>query len=144
MDPPKKSSTAPPQTSHDEGLEFELTDLSEARRILDDESVSQFYGATTVSPEQWKRLRRSTLPTDRALSGQAIDWLLGLPPNLRPDKLTSQFPRLANALAEAWHEPDECHAALVRLLGEERTGRSGFPPDVRHELIALRDWTQAF
>jgi hypothetical protein len=144
MDPPKKSSTSPPSTLQDEGLEFELTDFGEARRILDDESISQFHVATAVSPAHWKRLRRATMPTDRALSGQAIDWLLSLPPNLRPDKLTSQFPRIANALAGVWHEPNECQAALDKLLDNGRTGRSGFPPEVYDELIALRDWTKAF
>ena len=60
-----------------------------------------FHVETVVSAAHWKRLRRAKLPTDRALGGQAIDWLLSLPPGLHPEKLTRQFPRIANALAQA-------------------------------------------
>ena len=144
MDPPKKPSTPLPSTWQDEGLEFEITDFGEARRILDDESISQFHVETVASPAHWKRLRRATVPTDRANNGRAIDWLLSLPPSLRPEKLSSQFPRIVNALAEVWHESGECQAALDKLLGDGRAGRSGFPREVQDELIALRDWTQVF
>lgn len=145
MDPPKKQPSSPPPSSwQDEGLEFELTDFGDARRVLDDESISQFHVATTDSPEHWKRHRRAKLPTDRALSGQTIDWLLSLPSSLRPQNLSSQFPRVANALAEAWREPHECQAALDKLLFCERRGRKGFPAAVQDELTALRNWTQVF
>ncbi|MEP7300148.1 MAG: hypothetical protein ABI699_01360 [Caldimonas sp.] len=144
MDPPKKQPGSPASTWQDEGLEFELTDFGDAKRVLDDESISQFHVATLDSPEHWKRARRAKLPTDRALSGRTIDWLLSLPSGLRPQKLSSQFPRVANALAEAWGEPHECQAALDKLLHSERKGRKGFPPEVNYELIALRDWAQVF
>ena len=87
-------------------------------------------------------MRRGTLPTDRALTGRAIDWLLALPPTLRPQNLSVLFPRITNALAEAWHEPQQCQAALDKLLCDGRMGRKGFPFLVRDELIALRNWTQ--
>ena len=144
MDQLKKPSISPASSWQDEGLEFELTDLEEARRILDSESVLQFDVATVVPPEHWKRLRRESLPTDRALTGRAIDWLLALPPTLRPHNLTQQFPRIANAVAEVWDEPQQCQAALDRLLCDGRKGRKGFPVAVRDELMALRNWTQIF
>jgi len=84
-----------PAALQGEGFEFELTDLEEARRVLDSESMSQFDVATVASPAQWKRVRRVTLPTDRALSGRAIDWLLRLPAGVRPEHLSSRFPRIA-------------------------------------------------
>ena len=143
MDPPKKPPATPPSTWQEEGLEFEITDFGEARRVLDDESISQFHVETVVLPAHWKRLRRATLPTDRALSGQAIDWLLSLSPDLRPEKLGEQFPRIANGLAAAWHDPDERQAVFDKLLNGERKGRKGFPPEVHDELVALRDWTVA-
>lgn len=144
MDPPKKQSTTPESFWQEEGFEFEHTDFDEARRILDTESVSQFDVATVVSPDHWKRLRRAKLPTDRALTGGAIDWLVALPPALRPQALTLEFPRIANGLAEVWHEPELFQAALDRLLCDGRKGRKGFPAAVRDELVALRNWTQPF
>jgi hypothetical protein len=143
MDQPKKPPTSP-ESVWGEGLEFELTDIEDARRTLDAESVSQFDVFTVDRPEHWKRLRRASLPTDRALTGQAIDWLLALPPTLRPQLLSRQFPRIVNALAEVWHEPEQCQAAFDRLLRDGRKGRKGFPPAVHDELEALRNWTQVF
>ena len=142
MDPPKKSSTSVPSPWQGESLEFEVTDFGEAKRILDDESISQFHVERVVSTEQLKRLRRATLPTDRALSGHAIDWLINLPASLRPQKLSAQFPRIANALAQVWHEPNQRQAVLDKLFDDGRNGRSGFPPEVRYELVVLRDWMQ--
>ena len=144
MDPPNKpSASAPANAWQDGALEFEITDFGEARRVLDDESISQFHVETVVKPAHWKRLRRAPLPTDRALSGQAIDWLLSLPRELHPKKLSTQFPRVANALAQAWHESSERQAALDKLFDDGRAGRSGFPREVQAELAALRDWINA-
>lgn len=151
MSPANDQTDSPAASWHDEGLEFELTDFDEARRVLDEESISQFDVAGAASPAQWKRLRRPSLPTDRALSGQAIDWLLRLPPGLRPEQLGTQFPRIAHALAVVWNEPTACQVALDKLIASERKGRQGFPPLVQRELIALRDrmvglreWDQPF
>ncbi len=147
MDPPKKpppAPPAPPESDWGEGLEFELTDIDEARRILDAESVSQFDVSGFDRPEHWKRIRRVSLPTDRALTGKAIDWLMALPTALRPQLLSRQFPRIVNALAEVWDQPELCHAAFARLLADERKGRKGFPGGVHDELEALRNWTQVF
>lgn len=143
MDPPEKPPKAP-ESVWDEGLDFELTDIAEARRILDVESISQFDVAGIDRPQQWKRLRRASLPTDRALTGHAIDWLLSLPPALRPQLLGRQFPRIANALAEVWQDPELCRAAFDRLLNDARKGRKGFPAAVHDELDALRKWTEVF
>ena len=134
----------PPSSSswQEEALEFEFTDVEEARRILDSESLSQFDGSRVVPPERWKGLRRGKLPTDRALTGRAIDWLLALPSTVRPQNLSLQFPRITNALAEVWHERRQCQAALDNLICDGRPGRKGFPLVVREELIALRTWTQ--
>ena len=142
MDPRGKPSKSPP--SGDEGLDFELTDFAEARRILDNESISQFEVATIVPQEQWQRRRRHQLPTDRALTGHAIEWMTSLPPKLRPEQLSRQFPRITNALAEVWDDPQACQEALNRLVCDVRKGRKGFPRAVRDELVALSHWTQLF
>ena len=142
MDQCKKLSDHLSSSWQHEGLEFELTDVEEARRILDSESMSQFGMTSTVSPDRWKKLRRGKLPTDRALTGGAIDWLLALPPTLRPQYVSLKFPRIANALAEVWDQPQQCQVVLDKLLCDGRTGRTGFPVVVREELIALRKWKQ--
>lgn len=143
MDPQDKPPDPPEPHWLDEGLEFELTDFEDARRVLDNESISQFDVATTLTPEQLNKLRRPLLPTDRALNGKGIDWLLSFSPDLRPDRLGLLFPRVANALADVWHDPDERQGAVERLLGSERKNRKGFPPDVKAELAALRRWMEA-
>ena len=144
MDPNDKSPPPAPESKWDKGLEFELTDFDEARRILDGESDSQFDVASIARPEHWKRVRRASLPTDRALTGHAIGWLLGLPATLRPQALSRDFPRIVNVLAELWHEPERCQAAFDKLLCDKRKGRKGFPAAVHDELVALRNWTQVF
>jgi hypothetical protein len=126
-----------------EGLEFEITGVEEARRVLDGDLLTPTPVATAGSPAEWKPHRRETRPTDRALSGQAIDWLLSLPPGVRPKHLGTQFPRIAHALATVWDEPDACRVELGKLLAGERKGRRGFPYPVRQELVALRDLAQA-
>lgn len=143
MDTKEKESDPRATSWQQEGLEFEITDLDEARRVLDNESVSQFDVATFAPPEQWKRVRRDKLPTDRALGGQAIDWLMSLSPDLRPEKLAKQFPRIANALAAVWSDSGERQAALDKLVDSDRKMRAGFPREVRQELAALRNWAIA-
>lgn len=143
MDPATTPKPAEPDP-RDGGLDFVHTDIDDARRVLDEESVSQFDVATVVSSNQWKRLRRATLPSDRALTGRGIEWLLALPPNLHPKHLSHRFPRIANGLAEVWDDAVLCRDAMHRLLDDTRKGRTGFPPEVRKELVALRDWTEVF
>lgn len=144
MDPSKKppASSSCPSALQDEGFEFELTDLEDARRVLDGESMSQFdvFSIGSQEEDQWKRLRRPKLPTDRALGGAGIDWLLRLPAGVRPQHLGVRFPRIVNALAVVWDDPGERDAALDKLLDDGRRGRHGFPYEVHQELIALRDW----
>ena len=144
MDQDRKPPRTPEPIRPEDVLEFEITDIEDARRVLDEESVTQFDVATTGSPDQWKKLRRATLPTDRALSGRGIDWLMALPPSLRPDQLSRRFPRIINGLAEVWDDPDACHALFARLLEDGRRGREGFPAEVHDELLALRAWTEVF
>jgi hypothetical protein len=143
LDKPRKPFTSA-ESVWDQGLEFEFTDIEEARRIHDAESESQFDVAAIARPQHWKKLRRISLPTDRALTGRALDWMTTLPPTLRPQLLSRQFPRIINALAEVWDEPGQCQVALDRLVCDTRKGRTGFPPAVREELAALRNWAQVF
>jgi len=131
--PPKPSVT-------DTGFDFELTDFAEARSVLDSESLSPAAeAARAVDKEYWVKHRRPRVATDRALTGEALEWLIHLPASLRPDLLSEQMPRLANQIAAAWPHPDECLAALNRLLDDGRIDRRGFSLPLRGEIETLRD-----
>jgi hypothetical protein len=128
--PPKK----PPLP---DALDFELTDFEDAKRSLEelppgvDQAQSLFKG--------WESLRRKPLPTDRALTGVAMDWVVGLPPALRPHATCERYPRVANAVAESWNDLVHSLSVLEHLLQDHRGGRRGFPVPVQQELQALYD-----
>jgi hypothetical protein len=118
-------------------IEFELTDIEHARLALEElpEGVDK---VPTLALNYWEQKRRKPVATDRALQGSTIDWLLKLPPPLRPRELCDRFPRAANALAAAWRDVEQRIEALDELLADRRGNRRGFPPEVRSELQALR------
>jgi hypothetical protein len=117
-------------------IEFELTDLENARLALEElpEGVDK---VPTLAADYWEQRRRKPLPTDRALQGATIDWLLRLPGALQPRRLCDRYPRAANAVAAAWGGPERA-AVLEELLSDRRGKRRGFPPEIRSELEALR------
>jgi hypothetical protein len=117
-------------------IEFELTDLENARLALEElpDGVDK---VPMLAPNYWEQRRRKSLPTDRALQGSTIEWLLKLPAPLRPRELCDRYPRAANAVAAAWHGSERV-AVLDELLSDRRGNRRGFPPEVKSELQALR------
>ena len=66
-----------------------------------------------------------------------MDWILNLDPDARPIHLADGIPRLANALAERWNQPDVAGAFVSDLLIDRRGGRKGFPPEIKRELVML-------
>jgi hypothetical protein len=120
-----------------DALDFELTDFDTARAAHDrlPEGVDRL---PELTPGYWERHRRKPQPTDRALAGATIDWLLALPPSLRPRQLCDQFPRVANAVAAAWADRAERARVLDDLLVDRRGGRRGFPVSVVREIEVLR------
>ena len=108
-------------------------------RLVDEESAS----SKTASPDapvppEAKLRRRNVLEVNRLLSS-TIDWLASLPLQLRPLALATQFPRVANRIAQEWKEPSACRRDFEDLVYDNRGNREGFPPDVLVELLALRD-----
>jgi len=65
-------------------------------------------------------------------------WVAGLPREVRPLALLQQFPRIANMLAQSWHDPAAFREYMFDLLIDRRGGRQGFEQDVRSELLRLR------
>ncbi|HEY3179380.1 MAG TPA: hypothetical protein VGL25_10920 [Casimicrobiaceae bacterium] len=65
-------------------------------------------------------------------------WIASLPREIRPLALLQQYPRIANMLAQSWHDPSAFREYMFDLLIDRRGGRQGFPQDVRAELLRLR------
>jgi len=130
--------THPNDPAHHEfdALDFELTDISDARHALD-ELPAGLSTAQTLQPGYWLERRRKPTATDRALTGAAIDWLIGLPQALRPTNTCERYPRIVNAIAESWKQPAERDALLDSLINDRRSQRAGFPLPVRLEIEAL-------
>ena len=84
------SQSSPPDSRPLGTIEFELTDLSDARQVMDDlpPGVREL---EKLAPGYWEQRRRKSLVTDRALTGAALDWLIKLPPEVRPRPCASSF-----------------------------------------------------
>jgi hypothetical protein len=65
-------------------------------------------------------------------------WLAMLAPDVQPQALAAQFPRLANRIAADWGSPEMCRSFLYQLLVDRRGNRQGFPANVTGEILALR------
>ncbi len=118
-------------------FEFELTDIVEARKALD-ELPAGIERLQMLAPGYWLSHRRKPESSDLALTRAASDWMMGLQPDLRPQAGAQRFPRLVNAIARCWATPLECDSLLDGLLNDRRPGRQGLPPAVRAEFGALR------
>ena len=131
--------TAPPNPppAPGEGFEFELTDLESARMALDDAVIDIVRQNAPKDPAEWAKRRRAPSPSDRALTGEAITWMLSLPDPVRPEQLAQRMPRLANQIAAVWNDRLRCASALHALTIDDRGGRRGLPSDILDEVRAL-------
>jgi hypothetical protein len=120
----------------EEPLTFETTDFADARRALD-EPPAGLEVARLLREPSWATRRRPPEPTDHAILGRTVDWLLQLAPAARPTRLADAIPRIANALADRWSDPPAAAAYVGDLLVDRRGGRKGFPPEIKRELVML-------
>ena len=108
-------------------------------RLVADKRVSPGTASPDAeAPPEAKLRRRNVLEVNRLLSS-TIDWLASLPVPVRPLALATQYPRVANRIAQEWKEPSACRRDFEDLVYDNRGNREGFPPDVLVELLALRD-----
>lgn len=128
---------ASPPSAQPDAFEFEITDFTTARAELD-RPPAGVGRVAELQPGYWEQRRRKAQASDRALTGATIDWVLALPPSLRPRRLCEHYPRVANAIADAWRDPIERKRVLDDLLSDRRGGRRGFPLEVVQEVEALR------
>jgi len=130
------SSQPPQKPPAPDSIDFEITDFDQARQVLND--LPPGVGRVkTLEPGFWEQQRRKPTPTDRALTGAAMDWVIALPPALRPHATCEHFPRVVNAIADAWADTAFSLQVLDHMINDHRGGRRGFPAAVQHELVAL-------
>lgn len=67
-------------------------------------------------------------------------WLMALPPAVRPRALAMQFARIANLLCASWEHPPDCRRYINDLLIDRRGGRRGFPKPVAREIQVLSEY----
>jgi hypothetical protein len=136
------STQQPPKPAPPGSIDFEITDFDAARQVLDDlpPGVGR---AKALEPGFWEQQRRKPTPTDRALTGVAMDWVIGLPPLLRPHNACEHFPRVVNAIASAWSDTAYSVQVLDHMINDYRGGRRGFPAAVQDELAALLNHQRA-
>jgi hypothetical protein len=132
---PSKPATPP------DSIDFELTDFEDARHALE-ELPPGIESVKNLRPGYWEQQRRKPLATDRALTGGSMEWVISLPPTLRPHTLCEQFPRIVNLVAECWPDVSRSSAILDQLVNDRRGNRRGFPPAVQTELAALQNYLQ--
>lgn len=135
------SNTKPVPSDSAGAIEFEFTDVKDARRVADETVVVG--NIERLMPGYWEEQRRKPTPADRALTGAGIDWMLSLPAEARPSVLCEQFPRIANHLAERWHDLPGTRMDLMRLLADERGQRKGFSLQIQQEIGRLAAHVQS-
>jgi len=117
-------------------VEFERVSIDEAREVLDQLPPDVARMLESV-PGYWPSNRRPPLATDRALTGRTMDWMGQLPEPVRPTLTVLRYPRVVNAIAEAWADAKQRSATFEHLLNDRRIGRRGFPVDIEREIAAL-------
>ncbi len=130
------ASQQPPKPPPPGSIDFEITDFEHARQALD-ELPPGIAEVKHLQPGYWEQQRRKPTPVDRALTGAAMDWVISLPPTLRPHITCEQFPRVVNAIASAWADAAYSLQVLDHMINDYRGGRRGFPAAVQQELQAL-------
>lgn len=99
-------------------------------------SEAQLRAAAALN-EQGRRKRGNAEPSNVALP-RTLAWAATLPPGVRPQELIRSFGRIANLLAASWDNAEATVAYLHELIVDTRGCRSGFPPEVASELLALQ------
>jgi len=92
----------------------------------------------TWAKERYVRQRKHA-PLNRLLPHTLL-WAKELPPQVVPEFLMKQFPRIANLLAANWKERTAFQNYLESLLVDRRGGRRGFATEIKQELTKLRTY----
>jgi hypothetical protein len=122
-----------------EPIPFERASVEEAREVFD-RGVGKRVEVVAPPEVDWSTRRRAKEESDRKLLPVSVEWLRGLPHELRPVQLALQFPHIVNKLAQSWSRIGLCEAYFDELLIIKRGTRQGFPFKVLTELNKLKDY----
>ena len=122
-------------------IDFEAVDLDTARHALDSPPPG-VEERKRLRPGYWEERRRPLTATDRALAGAALEWIVRLPPALRPRALAERYPRVVNLIAETWSTPQQWRGTFDELMFDSRGARQGFPHEIELELQSLRRYRE--
>jgi hypothetical protein len=81
--------------------------------------------------------RRSPRHDDDHVLGLTDNWLNALPVGVRPIHLQQEFPRIVNDLARLWAQTSALDLYFEEKEFSPREDRSGFPPLIKEELLAM-------
>jgi hypothetical protein len=101
-------------------------------------SVADRPAQALKSSVDWSSVRKAR-PADHLLP-QSEKWFDGLPPEVAPCALATQFPRIINVIVSQWNDHLNAPSLFEELLGDRRGGRAGFPPAVRRDLLHLQEF----
>jgi len=90
------------------------------------------------SKEQYRSARKAT-PAREPLP-RTLAWIASLPLDVQPTVLLHHYARIANVIAAIWRDPKSLQSYMDCLFTDDRGDRRGFPLDVLHELLALREY----
>jgi hypothetical protein len=85
-------------------------------------------------------VRRRNDANDKVLNDRAFKWLAALPSDVRALTTARQYPHIVNRIADLWGHCEYTRLYFQSLLIDRRSGRKGFPPDVRKELEGLQHY----
>ena len=88
--------------------------------------------------EDHERLRKAA-PASEPLA-RTLEWVASLPADVQPTALLRHYARIANVIAAIWRDSKSLQSYMDCLFTDDRGDRHGFPPDVLHELLALREY----
>ncbi|HTE91342.1 MAG TPA: hypothetical protein VK639_20495 [Terriglobales bacterium] len=86
-----------------------------------------------------RKSRRKAAPANVPLP-RTLNWVKDLPPSVKPTALLRQYARIANVFAATWNDPEALSSYMNCLLRDDRGNRKGLPPDILHEIRALREY----
>jgi len=135
--PAERRCRSTPPTPPPGSIDFKVTDFDDARRSIDELPAGVAELNRLMHGYDWALQWRKPLPTDWAITCAALDWVIGLPPAVRPHAARKRFPRVVNAIPETWTGVHYGLRIIDHMIRDDRGGRRCFQAAVKIELDAV-------